>query len=178
MTFRKNACENGAEPWAGCFKNEFESIKISNDEKIPYDTVWFLHFLENDRIWQYVEKIWTFGVLRQYKKQNQGIKIEVNCQNDQLVNCEGTNQPTVGHNVADTWPTLANLDQHALKFWRNDGQFVRKLWVWSNAEMRRSWRSQRMLKIEYVVAIIGFDTAENEPSKDILLCFLIPQILK
>ena len=61
------------------------------------------------------------------KQQNQGIKIEVNCQNDQLVNCEGTNQPTIGHNVADTWPTLANLDQHALKFWRNDGQFVRKL---------------------------------------------------
>lgn len=112
------------------------------------------------------------------KQQNQGIKIEVNCQNDQLVNCEGTNQPTVGHNVADTWPTLANLDQHALKFWRNDGQFVRKLRVWSGAEMRRSWRSQRMLKIEYVVAIIGFDTAENEPSKATCLPFLILQTLK
>ena len=73
---------------------------------------------------------------------------------------------------------LANLDQHAWKFWRNDGQFVRKFCVWSSAEMRRSWRSQRMLKIEYVVAIIGFDTAENEPSKPTCLPFLILQTLK
>ena len=41
--------------------------------------------------------------------------------------------------------------------------------------MRRSWRSQRMLKIGYVVAIIGFDTAENEPSKATCLPFLILQ---
>ena len=32
-----------------------------------------------------------------------------------------------------------------------------------------------MLKIEYVVAIIGFDTAENEPSKATCLPFLILQ---
>ena len=88
---------------------------------------------------------------------------------------ERTNQPTIGHNVADAWSTLAHLDQHALKLWRNDGQFVRKLCVWSGAEMRRSWRSQRMLKIEYVVAIIGFDTAENEPSKATCLPFHILQ---
>ena len=35
-----------------------------------------------------------------------------------------------------------------------------------------------MLKIEYVVAIIGFDTAENEPSKATCLPFLILQTLK
>ena len=35
-----------------------------------------------------------------------------------------------------------------------------------------------MLKVEYVVAIIGFDTAENEPSKAMCLPVLILQTLK
>ena len=91
---------------------------------IQYDFFIFWKMIEYDNMLRKYER-WESR--DNTKKQNQGIKIEVNCQNDQLVNCERTNQPTIGQNVADSWPTLANLDQHALKFWRNDGQFVRKL---------------------------------------------------
>ena len=40
-----------------------------------------------------------------------------------------------------------------------------KKWVWSGAKVCHSSRSRKMLQNEYLVAKIGFDTAENEPSK-------------
>ena len=44
-------------------------------------------------------------------------------------------------------------------------EFLRRFWVWSGAKVCKSCRSRKMLKNEYLVAKIGFDTEENEPSK-------------
>ena len=39
-----------------------------------------------------------------------------------------------------------------------------KILVWSGANVRKSCRSRKMLEKEYLVAKIGFDPAESEPS--------------
>ena len=44
-------------------------------------------------------------------------------------------------------------------------EFLRIFWVWSGAKVCKSCRSRKMLKNAYLVAKIGFDTEENEPSK-------------
>ena len=38
-------------------------------------------------------------------------------------------------------------------------------WIWNGAKVCESCRSRKMLKNAYLDAKIGFDTAENEPSK-------------
>jgi len=40
-----------------------------------------------------------------------------------------------------------------------------KLWIWSGAKVYESCRFRKMLKNAYLAAKIGFDTADNEPSK-------------
>ena len=40
-----------------------------------------------------------------------------------------------------------------------------KIWIRSGAKVFESCRSRKMLQNEYLVVKIGFDTAENEPSK-------------
>ena len=40
-----------------------------------------------------------------------------------------------------------------------------RIWVRSGAKVCQSCRSRKMLKNDYLLAKIGFDTAENEPSK-------------
>ena len=49
--------------------------------------------------------------------------------------------------------------------WKKFDEFLRRFWVWSGAKVCKSCRSRKMLKNEYLVAKIGFDTEENEPSK-------------
>ena len=52
-----------------------------------------------------------------------------------------------------------------------------EIWKRGGSKVRNSYRSQTMLHIEYLLAQIGFDTAENEPSKIVLVYGLIPNIL-
>ena len=54
---------------------------------------------------------------------------------------------------------------------------LRKCLVWSGAEVRKSCRSQACCK-QFFLQKIGFEKAENEPSKVIFWYSLIPQILK
>ena len=44
-------------------------------------------------------------------------------------------------------------------------EFLRIFRIWSGEKECESCRSSKMLKNEYLVAKIGFDTAEHEPSK-------------
>ena len=48
------------------------------------------------------------------------------------------------------------------KFWT---RFLLEIWDLSGAKVYTSCRSRKMLKNEYLLAKIGFDTAENEPLK-------------
>ena len=45
--------------------------------------------------------------------------------------------------------------------------FLLKCWVWSGAEVCTSCRSWKMLSNAYLLAKSGFDTAENEPAKNL-----------
>ena len=58
-----------------------------------------------------------------------------------------------------TWKEKISL------FFENVEQFSPKIWVPSGAKVCKSCRSWNMLKKDYLVAKIGVDTAENEPSK-------------
>ena len=53
------------------------------------------------------------------------------------------------------------FQQKCEKVWRN----LRRFWASSGAKVRQSCRSRKTLQNEYLVAKIGVDTAENDPSK-------------
>ena len=58
-------------------------------------------------------------------------------------------------------------------------QKICKFWIRSGAKVCESCRSWKMLKNDYLLAKIGFDTAENEPSKVwLLLLLLMPYCLQ
>ena len=54
-----------------------------------------------------------------------------------------------------------NSNKNAKKF----DEFLRRFRIWSGAKDCKSCRSRKTLKNEYLLAKIGVDTAENEPSK-------------
>ena len=49
--------------------------------------------------------------------------------------------------------------------------------VWTGAKVRKSFRARRMLQYENSVAKIGFDTSENDPSKN-WQCSMLGKLLQ
>ena len=62
---------------------------------------------------------------------------------------------------------MANVVKLCGNLYRNECQKT-KLWIWTFGalKMRKPRRSEKILQHESLLAQIGFDTAENEPSKD------------
>lgn len=67
--------------------------------------------------------------------------------------------------LGNFWSNSTNLINFILKNWRTHCQNLRTFGIWSGAKANRSCRSQKMLYNESLLANIGFDTTENEPSK-------------
>ena len=60
---------------------------------------------------------------------------------------------------------LANFLGNVCKFCKKFDDILLKFCEWSGAKEYQSDRSRQELSNEYLIAKIGFDTAENEPSK-------------
>ena len=82
---------------------------------------------------------------------------------------KGLNLASVGHLLVKLNNVSQNCCEKIVKFCQKTQMLVKA---------RRYCKSKQMMKNEYELATIGFDTTENEPSKVMFLYFDIPQISK
>ena len=71
----------------------------------------------------------------------------------------------IGSKNDDFDQDLAKFADISVKNVKKFDEFLLKIWIWGGAKECESCRSWKILQNEYLVVKIGFDTAENEPSK-------------